>query len=198
MGTAGALEESRSWPARDRRGVAIMLALALLVAVLSLAQGDAANAQTKITKRASVTNMTRYEKRLAASINATRKRHGLRTLKLAPGLMRSAARHSLQMAVKGYFAHSSYNGASFFARVSRFYGGGSSTLSAGENLLWVQPRVSPRQVVRRWLASSSHQAVLLSRSWRVFGVGVVKSTHGAGVFRGRTVLLVTADFAAKR
>lgn len=175
-----------------------MLALALLVAVLSLAQGDAASAQTKVTKRASVTNMTRYEKRLAASINATRKRHGLCALKLVPGLMTSAGRHSLQMAVKGYFAHSSYNGASFFTRVKRFYGGGSSSFSAGENLLWTRPRVSPRRVVRRWLASPSHRAVLLSRSWRVFGVGVVKSTHAAGVFRGRTVLLVTADFAVKR
>ncbi len=183
---------------RDRRGVAIMLALALLVALLLLTQGDTASAQTKVTKRASVTDMTRYEKRLAASINATRKRHGLPTLKLVPGLMTSAGRHSLQMAVKGYFAHSSYNGASFFTRVRRFYGGGSSTLSAGENLLWTQPRVSPRRVVWRWLGSPSHRAVLLSRSWRAFGVGVVKSTHGAGVFGGRRVLIITADFAAKR
>jgi hypothetical protein len=27
---------------------------------------------------------------------------------------------------------------------------------------------------------------------------VVRSAHGAGIFRGRTVMLVTADFAVKR
>jgi len=64
--------------------------------------------------------MTRYEKRLAATIDATRKRHGLCTLRLVPGLMRSAGKHSLQMAVKGYFAHSSANGASFLTRVKSF------------------------------------------------------------------------------
>ncbi len=172
-----------------------MLALALLIAAISLAQGDVAGSQTRAAKKSSVTNMTRYEKRLAASINATRKRYGLRTLRLTPCLMRSASKHSLQMAVRGYFAHSSPNGASFITRVRSFYGG---NISAGENLLWARPRVAPRRVVRRWLASPEHRTVLLSPRWRVFGVGVVSSTHGAGVFGGRRVMLVTADFAVRR
>jgi uncharacterized protein YkwD len=192
---AEALVETDSAIVRDRRRPAIILALTLLIAVLSLTQGDAANSQTKGAKKSSVTSMARYEKRLATTINVTRKRHGLRTLRLVPGLMRSASKHSLQMAVKGYFAHSSPNGASFFTRVQKFYGG---KISAGENLLWAAPRMSPRQVVRHWLASPEHRAVLLSRSWRVFGVGVVRSTHGAGVFEGHNVMLVTADFAVRR
>ena len=183
---------------RGRRGLATTLALALLIGVLSLAQGDVAGAQTKSTKRSSVTVMTSYERNLAAAMNSARKRHGLRALKLVPGLMRSAAKHSLQMAVNGYFAHSSPNGASFFARVRSFYGGGSpGYFSAGENLLWAKPRATPRAIVARWLASPGHRRVLLSSCWTVFGVGVVRSTHGAGVFRGRTVMLVTADFAVK-
>ena len=64
--------------------------------------------------------MTCYERRLAATIDATRKQYGLRTLRLVPGLMRSAGKHSLQMAVNGYFAHSSPNGVSFIARVRSF------------------------------------------------------------------------------
>jgi Uncharacterized protein with SCP/PR1 domains len=172
-----------------------MLALALFIAVLSLTQGGVANSQTRAAKKSSVTSMTRYEKRLAATIDATRKRHGLCTLRLVPGLMRSAGKHSLQMAVKGYFAHSSANGASFLTRVESFYG---DTVAAGENLFWAEPRVKPHETVERWLASPEHRAVLLSRRWRVFGVGVVRSAHGAGIFRGRTVMLVTADFAVKR
>jgi uncharacterized protein YkwD len=174
------------------------ISLALLVAVLSLTQSAAAGAQTKVVKRSSVTTMTRYEEQLATAINTTRERHGLRTLRLVPGLMRSAGKHSLQMACEGYFAHSSPNGASFFARVKSYYGGNSSYFSAGENLLWAQPRATPRQVVKRWLASPSHRQVMLSPQWRVFGIGAVSSTHGAGVFAGRRVLLVTADFAVVR
>jgi uncharacterized protein YkwD len=195
LSTAGAVGETRNAPTRDRRRPAIVLALALLIAVLSLTQGDAANAQTKSARKCSVTSMVRNERRLAATINVTRKRHGFRTLRLVPGLMRSASKHSQQMAIKGYFAHSSPNGASFFTRIRKFFGG---NISAGENLLWAAPRMSPRQVVRHWLASPEHRNVLLSRRWRVFGVGVVSSAHGAGVFKGRKVMLVTADFAVRR
>ena len=179
--------------------VAIVLALALLIAFLSVAQGAVARSQAKPAKKTSVTVMTRYEQQLAAALNTARKRHGLRVLKLVPGLMRSAGKHSLQMACEGYFSHSSPNGASFVTRVKRFYGSAASSyFSAGDNLLWARPRVTPRQVVKRWLASPEHRQVLLSPRWRVFGVGVVRSTHGAGVFAGRAVLLVTADFAVKR
>lgn len=180
--------------------VAVALALALLVAAtLSPARSDVAGAQTKVVKRSSITTMTSYERQLAVAVNVTRKRHHLRALRLVPGLMRSAGKHSLQMAVNGYFAHSSPNGASFITRVRSFYGGSNpSYFSAGENLLWAQPRVKPRGVVKRWLASPGHRRVLLSSGWRVFGVGVVSSTNGAGVFRSRTVMLVTADFAVKR
>ncbi len=180
-------------------GLAIVLALALLITLLSVAQSAVARSQAKPAKTTSITVMSRYEKQLAASINAARKQRGVRSLKLRPGLMRSAGKHSLQMACKGYFAHSSANGASFITRVKSFYGGAaSSNVSVGENLLWAQPRATPRQVVKRWLASPGHRRVLLSPRWRVFGVGVVSSTHGAGVFAGRAVLLVTADFAVTR
>jgi uncharacterized protein YkwD len=199
MAEAGALSERRGGRAQARRGVATMLALALLMAIVSLAQSNIADSQTKSSKRASITVRSVYEKQLAAAMNATRKQHGLRTLKLVPGLMRSADKHSLQMAVRGYFAHSSPNGASFITRVRSFYGGRNPNyFSAGENLLWAQPSAQPRQVVARWLASPEHRRVLLSSQWRVFGVGVVSTTHGAGVYGGHTVMLVTADFAVKR
>ncbi len=189
----------------DKRGghrlvsfrVSTVLTLTLLITLLS-AQGAVARSQARLAKEASVTVMTSYERQLAASINATRVHHGLRSLRLVPGLMRSASKHSLQMACNGYFAHSSPDGASFITRVKDFYGvGTASYFSVGENLFWAEPRVSPGQVVEHWLASPEHRRILLSTQWRVFGVGVVSSTHGAGIFEGRTVMLVTADFAVK-
>ena len=199
MTEARALREQGSGHVLGRRMLGIALALALLIGVLSLARGDVAGAQTKSAKRSSVIVMTRYERQLGAAVNAARKHYGLRSLKLVPGLMRSADKHSLQMALNGYFAHSSPNGASFITRVKSFYGGGRPRyFSAGENIFWAQPRMTPRGVVKRWLSSPEHRRVLLSSHWRVFGVGVVSSTHGAGVFGGRSVMLVTADFAVKR
>jgi len=195
--TTTALRKRGSGHAHGRRRLPI--ALALLIAVLSLAQGDVAASQTNSTKRSPVTVMSCYEKQVVAAVNNTRMQYGLRSLRLVPGLMRSAGSHSLQMAVKGYFAHSSPNGASFFTRVKSFYGGGSPRyFSAGENLLWTDPHVGPSEVVRRWLASPEHRRVLLSPVWTVLGVGVVSSPHGPGVFQGRAVTLVTADFAVKR
>jgi uncharacterized protein YkwD len=185
--------------ARGLRRAATVLALALLITLVWAAQGAVARSQTTPVKRTVAAVMDRYEARLAAAINVTRKHHGLRSLQLVPGLMLSSDKHSLQMACRGYFSHSSVNGASFITRVKRFYGSGASNyFSAGENLLWAKPRATPRQVVKRWLASPEHRLVLLSPQWRVFGVGVVSSTHAAGIFRGRAVLLVTADFAVKR
>jgi uncharacterized protein YkwD len=182
-----------------RGKLAVTLLAALLIAVLSLAQSDVAGSQTKSAKKSSVTIMTGYEQQLAVAMNTVRKQHGLRALGLVPGLMRSADKHSLQMACGGYFAHSSPNGASFFTRVRSFYGGGNpSYFSAGENILWTRRRATARGVVARWLASPEHRRVLLSSQWRVFGVGVVSTTHGAGVFGGHPVMLVTADFAVKR
>ena len=202
MTEARALRERGARHSRGRRRPTVTLLATLLIAVLALAQGNVAGSQTKSAKSAkksSVTVMTGYEKQLAAAMNAVRRQYGLRPLKLVPGLMRSADKHSLQMACNGYFAHSSPNGASFITRVKRFYGSaGSSYYSAGENILWAQPRVKPRGIVARWLASPGHRAVLLSSHWRVFGIGVVSSTHGAGVFGGHAVMLVTADFAIKR
>jgi uncharacterized protein YkwD len=196
---ARALRERGEAHPRGRRTLAITLLATLLISILSLAQGDIAGSQTKSPKRSSITVMDRYESQLASAINATRKKHGLRALKLVPGLMRSADRHSLQMACNGYFAHTSPNGASFITRVKRYYGSaGSSYYSAGENILWAEPRVEPRGVVARWLASPEHRRVMLSSTWRVFGIGVVSSTRGTGIFGGHTVMLVTADFAVKR
>ena len=175
-----------------------MLALALVVAVFSLAQSDLAGSQTKSAKKSSVTVISSYQIHLAVAINIARKRHGLRPLKLVPGLMRAAGRHSLQMAEKGFFSHSSANGGGFYARVRKFYGGGDpDDFAAGENIFWTQSRTKPRGVVWRWLGSPDHRRILLSSNWRVFGVGAVKASHGPGVFRGRRVIIVTADFAVK-
>jgi uncharacterized protein YkwD len=184
-----------------RRGIALALvAVMLTAATLTLAaQRAAAESSSAKSTPARVTVVADFGARLTASINGVRKSHGLRRLRLVPALMHSACSHSLQMASRGFFSHFSANGTSFFARVKSYFRvRGARYFSAGENLLWATPGITARRVVARWLASPAHRAVLLSPQWTVLGVGVVLTKHGPGVYRGRNVVLVTADFAVRR
>jgi len=176
--------------------VVTILALLLLA---SSARGATANSRAEAAAQSRTSIAPSYEARLATSINAVRKRYGLRCLRLVPALVRSADSHSLQMARGGFFSHQSQNGASFSARVQSFYPfRGYRYWAAGENLLWAGRSIEPNQVVSRWLASLEHRSVLLSPQWAVMGVGVVQVRHGPGVFRGRAVLVITTDFAVRR
>jgi uncharacterized protein YkwD len=184
---------------RSRLVKTAVVAVLALLPLASSAPGATASSRAQAAARRSTTVAPNFEARLATSINAVRERYGLRCLRLVPGLTRSADRHSLQMARRGYFSHYSLNGTSFNARVQSFYrSGGYSYWSAGENLLWARRSIKPNRVVARWLASPEHRSVLLSPQWTVMGVGVVQSRHGLGVFRGRAVLVITVDFAVRR
>jgi len=205
-GASGGGETTTARSANDRSVVtrsrffttAVVTVLALLP-LASPAQGAIASSRAEAAVQKRTSAVPDFEARLATSINAVRKRYGLRCLRLVPGLVRSADSHSLQMARRGYFSHYSLNGTSFSARVQSFYRSrGYGYWSAGENLLWARRSTKPNRVVARWLASPRHRSVLLSPQWTVLGVGAVQSRHGLGVFRGRAVLVVTADFAVRR
>ena len=63
----------------------------------------------------------------------------------------------------------------------------------GENIATVaRPRRVARRVVRMWMASPSHRAVLLSPSGRRIGVG-----KRAGMLGGARLAVFTADLASR-
>ncbi len=54
----------------------------------------------------------------------------------------------------------------------------------GEVLAWGDGVYGvPQLVLRRWMSSSAHRAVILDRSWREMGVGLVKGKF-CGLSRG--------------
>ncbi len=178
--------------------IAVVTALAVLP-LFSAARGVTASSRTQTVVQSRVGVAPDYEARLTTSINAVRKRYGLRCLRLVPELVRSSDSHSLQMARGGFFAHESQNGASFSARIQRYYRSrGYRYWAAAENILWAGQSIGPNQVVRRWLGSPGHRTILLSPEWTVMGVGVARTPHGPGVFRGHAVLVITVDFAVRR
>ena len=77
----------------------------------------------------------------------------------------------------------------FAARLASF---GARGPAFGENLAWgVGPGAQTHMIVRAWLASPGHRAILLRPGWRRLGIGTVVGTFAG--YRGATV--VTADFA---
>lgn len=142
---------------------------------------------------------TGFERRVVADINAFRRAHGLRPLRVSAELAAAAGRHSQEMAADGYFAHSSADGTAFWRRIRRYYGSGSWPVwSVGENLLWSSPGVTPGRALRMWEDSPEHVANLLAARWREVGISAVHVHAAPGVFHGLDVTIVTADFGARR
>ena len=129
---------------------------------------------------------------LTAAVNAVRAAHGLQPLAVSPGLVAAATAHSQDMAERGYFDHDTAGGATWDARLRRYY----PSSSVGENIAWASPSIDADGIVAMWLGSPPHRENLLSPRWRELGVGAVRSTSAPGEFGGHEVTVVTLDFGA--
>ena len=131
-------------------------------------------------------------------INTFRHSHGLRRLRLSQALTAAARQHSTEMAVRGYFSHSSADGSSFDRRIARYYPMGRGRYWAvGENLLWSSPTVDASGAMRMWKDSPAHRENLLGAVWRDIGVSAVHVLSAAGAYGGHEVTIVTADFGVR-
>ena len=122
--------------------------------------------------------VSRFEWRVIAQINAVRAQHGLPAVGQRGMLSSAAGRHATRLRRRGQLMHSSTK------RLSRRAGS-----PIGEVVAWnSKRRAGARSVVRSWLKSPPHRAVLLDGAYRTVGVGAS---------RGRRGLFVTADFAKR-
>jgi len=143
--------------------------------------------------------MRNLEQGVLADLNALRRQHGLVPLRLSTSLSMAARQHSTEMASRGYFSHSSFNGASFDRRIARFYPMGSNRFwSVGENLLWSSPDVDARGALQMWINSPEHLKNMLTGRWREIGLSAVHVFAADGAYGGREVTIVTADFGVRR
>jgi uncharacterized protein YkwD len=141
---------------------------------------------------------TKFESAVLGEINETRTEAGLRPLRLSRPLGDAASFHSREMAESGYFEHVSADGGPFWQRIRRFYPRRQSRFWAvGENMIWATA-VAPADVVTYWLESPAHRATLLSSVWREIGLGALRARSAPGVFGGRKVIILTADFGTRR
>jgi uncharacterized protein YkwD len=127
---------------------------------------------------------TSLARQVVNGINKQRRAHGLQPLRLATPLGRVAGSHSRFMARVGRLQHESADGTSATTRIRR----AMRVRRAGEAIAYAS---DARAIVRSWMASPPHRKLILSRSYRVIGVGVVR-----GTFSSYRVLYATADLGA--
>ena len=127
---------------------------------------------------ASAAGMSRFEWRVSAEINAIRAQHGLPAVTHRGLLSGAAGRHAARLRRSGRLVHSSTS------RLARRAGS-----PVGEVIAWSsRRRTSARSIVRRWMQSPGHRAVLLDGRFRRIGVGAS---------RGRGGLFVTAALSGR-
>jgi uncharacterized protein YkwD len=183
---------------RDRVGVnggrVLRLALALAVLAATALLADSALATSRSEK-----NLPTLNHQVLVAVNKFRAAHGLVALRESGGLDRSARQHSLEMGRRGYFAHSSADGTSFWKRIQRYYPQKNySYWSVGENLVWQSQNLTAAAAMQLWIASPPHLANLMSSQWRQIGVSAVGVPRAPGVYGGQHVIIITTDFGVRR
>jgi uncharacterized protein YkwD len=133
----------------------------------------------------------RFERAIISAVNQQRAAHGVAKVHRSTRLARAADFHSWEMLDANYFAHSSRDGGSFDNRVRRF----ARHRAIGETLAWMSGcgRGSARRVVRMWMNSPGHRAVLLTSQYRRIGVG-----KRVGRLGSTRACVITADFGSRR
>ena len=133
---------------------------------------------------------------VVCEINRERRARGLRPVGVHPRLTGMARRYARAMVRIGFFSHTSPGGATLLDRV-RAAGYGGRWIAAGEALAWAQGRLAtPHAIVRAWMDSPPHRAVLLGRAYRDVGIGVALGSPDGRA--RRTSATYAADFGAAR
>jgi uncharacterized protein YkwD len=115
-------------------------------------------------------------------INAIRAAHGLRPVGPTKALTTAAKRHSQDMVRRHYFAHVSPSGLTVTERVKRAgYLRGAEGHHLGENIAWGSgSAASPAAIVRAWMNSPPHRAIILTPDFRDAGVGIARGAPQGG------------------
>jgi uncharacterized protein YkwD len=141
--------------------------------------------------------LTSSETALVVNLNEVRRLRCEAPLVVSGELARAAEAHALSMARRGYFSHSSPDGTPFWRRIARYYPiAGAARWQVGENLYWTTASPGASTITAAWLGSPEHRRIVFGR-WAEAGLAIVRAAHAAGVFGGRDVVIVVADFGAR-
>jgi uncharacterized protein YkwD len=160
----------------------------------ALVPAAAASACAGSRSRPSPASLDRAVRATVCLINEARSENGLGALRPTGALAKAAGAHSRDMVRHDFFAHDSPTGSTPKQRIDRAgYFDGASTWAMGETIAWGSGgRATPASIVRSWLTSPGHRAILLDGRYKDLGVGIALGAPGHG--DGATF---TGDFGSR-
>lgn len=184
------------------RPLAVATAAVALVAggsASGLASAGTSHGPRVVLRAGAITEVPVLESDVLAAINDLRRSRGLAPLRASGPLTTAAREHSMSMAERGVFEHTSPNGSPFWKRVAaRYRRHGDRLWRVGENMAWAAPELMTQRVLELWLASAPHRENLLAPAWREIGLGAVHAPAAPGVYEGFDVTILTVDFGVRR
>lgn len=131
-------------------------------------------------------------------LNQERVAMGLSELTPNKKLFLAGYAHSTDMEQNDYFSHFAPNGFNVVDRVqAQGYAGSDESWQVGEILAWASADLStPRAVVKAWMASPAHRAVISEPAYREVGVGIRQGAPVAGELVGESATY-TAVFGVR-
>ena len=177
-----------------RRSPLLLCALLACFVVPAAVLPASSTAATKVEQRDGT-----FEQGVLREVNRLRVGRGLRALTVSTALQSAAGFQSRDMLERGYFDHDQPGGASFGARLKRFYPVTGATWLVGENLLWSSEGISPAAAVKLWLTSPPHRRNLFDATWREVGTGAYNTPTPTGAFAEANgpVVVLTMDFGTR-
>jgi uncharacterized protein YkwD len=134
------------------------------------------------------TNRTAARLATTCLLNRIRRAAGLRTLTTITALRRIAARHSRDMVIRRYFAHTGPSNETLTVRLRSIEWQGC----AGENIGYgTAYYATPRAMVWAWMRSSGHRANILEPDYRYIGAAISLGTPTGAT---ATAATYTTDF----
>ena len=124
-------------------------------------------------------------------VNAQRAAHGLAPVRPSAELRAAAQRHGADMVARRYVGHTSPTGGTLEKRVRRTgYLAGARRWELGEDIGWAPTSgATPVGLMRAWMGSPPHRAVLLAGEFRDVGIGIALGVPVVKVTGGATFVL---------
>jgi uncharacterized protein YkwD len=163
--------------ARQRLPLTLAACAACLLgpAAVASACDDASTPPTRAT-------VARARSATLCAINEARAKRGLPRLETAGSLTEAASSHSRSMVANDFFSHESPSGTTPKARIAAAgYLDGASSWAIGETIAWGSGAMaSPSSIVRSWLRSPGHRAILLDGRYDEVGIGIALGAPNGG------------------
>jgi hypothetical protein len=174
---------------KDALGPALVSAALLLLA----AAPGAASAAVCPHGGDLVTALSPSDRRAAllCAIDAERAARDLPLVHESAQLTRAAQGHSDDMVARRFFQHVTPGGSTLGDRVKATgYIEGRRDWELGEAIAWAQqPLDTPDSLMRAWLASPGHRAIILDRRFRDVGIGITPGLTDGSASPGATAAL---------